>query len=192
LILRVPDTVIADGKENELLEILEKVFCERCGMDFHVSTERVAPKENKKRKMQDQELEQEVAAILQNYEAVKAEEAVQKAEGDEEKKKKSGEKKPETEKQKPAASGGTAEKPKRNTFFQNSDRFGNQKKSDNPDVVYGRDFDGEPITIESITGEIGGVIIRGQVLSVETRELRNEKTLFIFNLTDFTDSIGKR
>ncbi len=190
LILRVPDTVIADGKENELLEILEKVFCERCGMDFHVSTERVAPKENKKRKMQDQELEQEVAAILQNYEAVKAEEAVQKAEGDEEKKKKSGEKKPEAEKQKPAASGGAAEKPKRNTFFQNSDRFGNQKKSDNPDVVYGRDFDGEPITIESITGEIGGVIIRGQVLSVETRELRNEKTLFIFNLTDFTDSIG--
>ena len=35
------------------------------------------------------------------------------------------------------------------------------KKSDNPDVVYGRDFDDEPMEIEQITGEIGGVTIRG-------------------------------
>ena len=34
------------------------------------------------------------------------------------------------------------------------------------------------------------MIVRGQVLSVEQRELRNEKILFIFNITDFTDSIG--
>ena len=33
------------------------------------------------------------------------------------------------------------------------------KKSDNPDVVYGRDFDTEPMDIEQITGEIGGVTI---------------------------------
>ena len=51
------------------------------------------------------------------------------------------------------------------------DRFG-QKKSDDPDVIYGRDVEGEPMEIEQITGEIGGVTIRGQVLSFEARELR--------------------
>lgn len=67
LCLQIPDTVIADGKEEELLAILEKIFCERCGMNFHVSTQRVEPKENKKRQMQEQELAQEVAAIAKNY-----------------------------------------------------------------------------------------------------------------------------
>lgn len=76
---------------------------------------------------------------------------------------------------------------KRNTFF-SGDRFG-QKKSDDPDVIYGRDVEGEPMEIEQITGEIGGVTIRGQVLSFEARELRIAKTLLIFNITDFTDTI---
>lgn len=50
------------------------------------------------------------------------------------------------------------------------------KRSDNPDVLYGRDFDEEAMPIEEITGELGEVVIRGQIMSVESRELRNEKT----------------
>lgn len=187
LCLRMPDTVIADGKEKELLEILEKIFCERCGLDFHVSTERMEPKKNKKREMQEKELEQEVAAILQNYESVKEEENRQKSDTQQETKKAG-------QLEKTAASNSGNEKSKdvpkkKSSFYQSGDRF-SVKRSDNPDVVYGRDFDGEPITIDSINGEIGSVILRGQVLSVEQRELRIEKTLFMFNITDFTDSIG--
>ena len=33
------------------------------------------------------------------------------------------------------------------------------------------------------------MIIRGQVMDVEAREIRNEKTILIFPVTDFTDSI---
>ena len=36
---------------------------------------------------------------------------------------------------------------------------------------------------------MGEVIIRGQVIDVEAREIRNEKTILIFPVTDFTDSI---
>ena len=43
--------------------------------------------------------------------------------------------------------------------------------------------------MESITGEMGEVIVRGQVMDVEAREIRNEKTILIFPITDFTDSI---
>ena len=37
--------------------------------------------------------------------------------------------------------------------------------------------------------EMGEVIIRCQVMDVEAREIRNEKTILIFPVTDFTDSI---
>ena len=40
------------------------------------------------------------------------------------------------------------------------------KKSDNPDVFYGRDFDDEPMEIEKIDGPIGEVAIRGQVVTI--------------------------
>ena len=63
------------------------------------------------------------------------------------------------------------------------------KRSDNPDVIYGRDFDDDAITIDSIAGEMGEITIRGQVTSVEAREIRNEKTIYMFNVTDFTDTI---
>ena len=66
---------------------------------------------------------------------------------------------------------------------------GGVKKSDNPDVIYGRDFEDEPIAIEKIVGEMGEVTIRCQVMSLETREIRNEKTIVIMSVTDFTDSI---
>ena len=33
------------------------------------------------------------------------------------------------------------------------------------------------------------MVIRGQVMEVEEREIRGEKTIFIFSVTDFTDSI---
>ena len=66
---------------------------------------------------------------------------------------------------------------------------GGYKRSDNPDVIYGRDFDDEAIAIEKIVGEMGEVTIRGQVTSVEAREIRNEKTIYMFNITDFTDTI---
>ena len=74
--------------------------------------------------------------------------------------------------------------------YQRRDRsYGGFKKSDNPDVVYGRDFEEESIPIEQIAGEMGEVVIRGKVLSLDTREIRNEKTIIMFTITDFTDTI---
>ena len=54
---------------------------------------------------------------------------------------------------------------------------------------WGRDFDGDPIPLSEIRSEMGEVTVRGEVLSVEKRPLRNGNTLFSFVVTDFTDSI---
>lgn len=63
------------------------------------------------------------------------------------------------------------------------------KLPEDPSVIYGRNFDGDSMDIYEIQDEIGEVVVKGKVISTEARELRNEKTLFIFALTDFTDTI---
>lgn len=39
---------------------------------------------------------------------------------------------------------------------------------------------------------IGEVVIEGMVSSTEEREIRNEKIIFMFNVTDFTDTISAK
>ena len=69
------------------------------------------------------------------------------------------------------------------------DRIRPIKQSDNPDVIYGRDFEEEAIHIEDILGEVGEVTIRGNILKLDTREIKNEKTIIIFDITDYTDTM---
>ena len=67
--------------------------------------------------------------------------------------------------------------------------FSSYKKSDDPNVLYGRDFDDEPIELKEVVGEMGEITIRGKVISFDTREIRNEKTIIMYAVTDFTDTI---
>ena len=63
------------------------------------------------------------------------------------------------------------------------------RRSDNPDVLYGRDVEGQSITLREIEGEMGEVIVRGQVIDIEERPIRNERTILSIVISDFTDSI---
>ena len=63
-------------------------------------------------------------------------------------------------------------------------------RSNRPEVICGRDFDDEPIAIADILGEMGEVTIRGKIMMSERRDIRNEKSILKFTLTDFTDSIA--
>jgi len=62
-------------------------------------------------------------------------------------------------------------------------------RQSDPDLIYGRNCDGEIMPISEITEEIGEVVIHGQVLNLDMREIRNEKTIIMFAVTDFTDTI---
>ncbi len=63
------------------------------------------------------------------------------------------------------------------------------KRSDNPDVIYGRDFEEEAMPIEDIIGEMGEVVIRGKVIRKDKREIKNERSILIYDITDFTDTM---
>ena len=79
---------------------------------------------------------------------------------------------------------------KKGEFRRGGDYTKTLKQSDNPDVIYGRDFEEEALHIEDIIGEMGEVVIRGKVLKLDSREIKNEKTIVMFDVTDFTDTIG--
>lgn len=64
-----------------------------------------------------------------------------------------------------------------------------KKKPANDDVLFGRDFDDEVTPIEQIDSAIGDVVIAGMVRKVDAREIRNERTILMFDVTDFTDTI---
>ena len=73
--------------------------------------------------------------------------------------------------------------------FRRNDYGRTLKQSDDPDVLYGREFEEEAIPIEDIIGEMGEVTIRGKVLKTDSRQIRNERTIVMFDVTDFTDTM---
>ena len=190
-------TVLAKSKEEELIGYIEKVFCERSGFSLQVDTEYQEVKESKYRKNSDIRIQQEAAHIIEmsalgrgKEEPLLEEESVPEKV---EKSKVSQEKKAETKtKEKGSGKEKTFQKDKgrgKGDRSFSSDFRRSVKRSDNPDVLYGRDFEDEAIPLESIQSEMGEVCIRGQIMTLEKREIRNEKTIIIFSVTDFTDSI---
>ena len=179
--LTLPDSVISREKSEILVEYLQKVFCERCGMNLKINLQFVEAEESKYRKNAALQIRQEVANVLKH--AKLTPEEVQ-----EEKTEEAAEAQKDSQKTETKAKSDQKQK----TFEKKGARgdfHGGFRRDSNPDVVYGRDFEGDTIDLESITGEMGEVIIRGQVMDVEAREIRNEKTILIFPVTDFTDSI---
>ena len=64
-----------------------------------------------------------------------------------------------------------------------------KRKPSNDDVLFGRDFDEEPVSIDTINAPMGETVAAGMVRKVEERGIRNERTIMMFDLTDFTDTI---
>ena len=62
-------------------------------------------------------------------------------------------------------------------------------RSSHPDVIFGKEIAKDAIPIADVIGEIGEVVVRGKILANDRRDIRNEKTIIKFSLTDFTDSI---
>lgn len=63
------------------------------------------------------------------------------------------------------------------------------RRSENEDVLYGRDFEGEVQRIADMQESTGRAILGGQILTVDEIETKNGKFIFRFSFTDFSDSI---
>ena len=207
MILTLEDTIVATERSNELIDILEKIICERCGLKLMIEPQYEKPTENDYLKSADSQIETEVAHIVARTAAARTQNtdgmeqpAIKEAEAQRNAEAAKTEKVPAVpEKNQTTGAEGTGAVPAagKNNFSGGKDFKGKSsfqrrdfvKKSDNPDVIYGRDFEEDAIPIETIVGEMGEVVIRGQIMTLDTREIRGEKTIIIMSVTDFTDSI---
>ena len=198
--LEVEDTALNMEKVNELKSALIDIFTERCGIEAEFSFSYVEPHMSKFRQQSERKMELEIAAIVDrinenNAENIKADEKSdnKKKAKTEETKTSAGDKK---ENNKTAAAKGQDNSGGNKAYgADNNGRTGyyrrdrGQTREDNPDVIYGRSFEGEVAKIEELSGESGEVIIQGQIISVDTREIRGERTIVMFTVSDFTDTI---
>ena len=196
LILTMDETIIAKTRTDEIIEFLEKLICERCGMNLKIFPQYRKPQESKYRKNSEEQIRQEVAGIVARTKLVmegKSQETEEKEKTVETEEKTKTIAKTAGNRADTSKNGTNYAKPKqkfeKRGEFRRKFESDNGKKSMNPDVIYGRDFEEESMEIEKIDGPIGEVVIRGKILSVDTREIRNEKTIIIFSVTDFTDTI---
>ena len=196
LILTMDETIIAKTRTDEIIEFLEKVICERCGMNLKIFPQYRKPQESKYRKNSEEQIRQEVAGIVARTKLVmegKSQETEEKEKTVETEEKTKTIAKTAGNRADTSKNGTNYAKPKqkfeKRGEFRRKFESDNGKKSMNPHVIYGRDFEEESMEIEKIDGPIGEVVIRGKILSVDTREIRNEKTIIIFSVTDFTDTI---
>ena len=204
--LTMADTIVAEGKTSEITSYLKDVFENR----FHVPVDvEIDYEEVGESKFNEMQLQQEVDAIRERNQklqvqhateeaakaketegvskkkAEKAEDAVKEADASSTQNKQE-QKKPETPKKQEFAGKSSGFKSGKGSFVRRDYPL---KRSDDPNVIYGRDFDDMPIELKTVTGEMGEITFRGQVISFDTREIRNEKTIVMFAVTDFTDTI---
>jgi DNA polymerase-3 subunit alpha (Gram-positive type) len=185
VVIRLEDSVVGRQKAPDLMRVLDKIINERCGLSVVLSPEYVAVEKDDKAP----DYSEESIEIAKRLEALEEKAAEKKAE----KKEKEAAKEKASEKK---AAPSSAAKKAPNLPGGKGKNFGKReftrgyKRSDNPDVLYGRDFDDEAMKLIDLEGEIGEVTIHGKISEFDTRDIKNEKTILIFAVTDFTDSIS--
>ena len=194
LVLELEDSFLARTYADSLADYFHKVFLNRFGFEIDVVYRYKTKNGSHYQKENEHKLNLRVKQIQQKMEAATGSPAaaaaavLEKKSGAENKKKAAGK---EAATQTAAKAAGPIQGKsfggQENRSFSRNDKF--YKKPSNDDVLYGRDFDEEPMPIEQIDTALGEVVISGMIRKVEEREIRNERTIMMFDITDFTDTI---
>ncbi|MDE7198105.1 MAG: PHP domain-containing protein, partial [Lachnospiraceae bacterium] len=195
--LTLEDTVFGREKAQELSRILEKIYNERCQIPIQVEISYKEKKAGKGHEEDEHRLALEVAQISARagfpVQMKGAALSAGRAENMADREQAAEVNTPEHPAQQPAAKGPAATPafaPKKPAGGKEKSDFKRPlKRSDNPDVIYGRDFEEEAMPIEEIIGEMGEVVIRGKVIRSDKREIKNERMILIYDITDYTDTM---
>ena len=170
----VEATTVTKEKVEDLENILYKVFHNRCNMDVQIKMN-VVLKEVVFKESDDYVLDKKISQIIEHTSLGQQEKKPSVAVAQENKH--------------PDATKATKDK-KEWKEKKGGYAYSGFKKDEDPDVVYGKNiFEQDYVDILTIQGEMGEVTIRGKILEVVERPIRNEKTILSFSITDFTDTI---
>lgn len=202
LVLTLEDGFLSRTYADTLADYFKKIFLNRFGFEIDVIYKYVKKEGSHYELENEHKLNLRVAQIEKNMRAAQA--AGDGVNEDSSKTAFSKETSTRSKSENAASSGtksndGVVQENSRQSSFgdKNRTQFGQKgsqneyykKKPSNPDVLYGRDFDEEPMPIEQVDSALGEIVIAGMIRKVDEREIRNERTILMFDLTDFTDTI---
>ena len=160
--MELEDNCIVRAALPKLTAYIRQVFSGRFGIDLTVEPVWLPSKKSPYADYAEDQIRTEVSRIVEQYE------------------KKAEEEKSQQEFQ-AAESARKDQEPRKN--------YTKKRIPPDKDIFFGRNFEGEDTPISEINDELGDVVICGQVFQLETRAIKNEKTIIIFAVTDFKDSI---
>ena len=208
--LELLDTIVSEGRREEILSLLENIYRDRFHIPADIRITYREPEGTGTREYDEQRLQQEINAIFerrarQRGEYVPAANAetpsldhdragAAKESGSASATISGGKGTPESGAggKKSAdhhSSGNGGRRSGRKGDFKKKDFYRPIKQGDDPNLIYGRSFDDDPITLDQVVTEMGEITIHGKIINFDTREIRNEKTIIMFAVTDFTDTI---
>ena len=208
--LELLDTIVSEGRREEILSLLENIYRDRFHIPADIRITYREPEGTGTREYDEQRLQQEINAIFerrarQRGEYVPAGNAetpspdhdgagAAKEPGSASATTSGGKGTPESGAggKKSAdhhSSGNGGRRSGRKGDFKKKDFYRPIKQGDDPNLIYGRSFDDDPITLDQVVTEMGEITIHGKIINFDTREIRNEKTIIMFAVTDFTDTI---
>ena len=156
---RVEDNFVSEKNADRLTDYIEKVFADRAGFDDSEVTSEFVEPVKPEGDNEDDE------RIREKVEAVIRHNAARAA-------------KPEEEEKLPTS--------------KEEKTYGGRKRytlTNDPTVIYGKNFDTEPELMESLGNDSREITVRGEVFATDERETRSGRVIFTVSVTDFTDSI---
>lgn len=184
------DSIISRDKEEEIRDIFDKIINIRCGLDSKIVIDFKESKESHYKEENEHRIDllvKEITERATGKEENRDEELVDLSVKNPDD---ISEKNPKTEKKAVKEESEKKDTKKAENAKEDKKERKPLKRSDDPDILYGKEFPEESIPISDITDELGEVVIHGKVTMAEGRSLRNNKYLFTFDITDFTDSIS--
>ncbi|MCR4610880.1 MAG: PolC-type DNA polymerase III [Lachnospiraceae bacterium] len=157
------DNEYTKEREEEILHIFSKIFCERAGLNAVIDFDYKEVKGTDYQKKNDLYVKNRVDNIIDNLEALEEKER----EAEEEKNEKN------------------------NKEFKNQKRTYGLIKSSNKDVIFGKEFDDDAKDIINLNVADCGedVVISGEIFNIEYRAIRDDRNVVTVSIYDQTDSI---
>ena len=187
--LAMTDTVVSKGRKEQIVSLLEEIYGNRFHIPVEIQVDYKEQGESKTREYDEQRVQREIDAIFARNKKIHGEESGATASESQE------------EQTGKAAKGTTAkgDDSKGTGGFEGGKKGFKKdfkkdfvrplKQGDDPNLIYGRPFEDEPIRLDQVVTEMGEITIHGKIINFEVREIRNEKSILMFAVSDFTDTI---
>ena len=182
----LPDNLLCKTKESQILDYLKKAICERFNVSALFSVE--YRHSDTKETVSIEEWDEYRISQLVNERVKRTENVKTEAKEETKSSKQAGESAPKKGETKKSSNVGYSKDKKSGEYRKPRESY---KKSDNPDVIYGFDIEeGIDYTpIEALVDDFKTVLIRGKIIANEQRDIRNDRSIISFNVTDFTDTV---